>query len=98
MLVEGLQKTNKAAPLAASGLKQLPITKFCLVPSGLGLREDERLPDGSLNRVHVIQKYSARCKRAAYTARCTSSDLLLQHQPDVRHRRRGVKPRLSSRQ
>ena len=94
MLVEGLQKTNKAQPLAASGLKQLPIKTFCLVPSGLGLREDERLPDGSLNRVHVIQKYSARCRRAAYPARC-ASDFLLQHQQDVRHRRRGVKPRLS---
>ena len=95
MLVEGLQKTNKAQPLAASGLKQLPITKFCLVPSGLGLREDERLPDGSLNREHVIQKYSARCRRAAYPARCASSNFPLQHQSDVRHRRRGVEPRLS---
>jgi hypothetical protein len=87
MLIEGLQKTNKTIPLAASGHKQIPITKFVLVPSGLGLREDERLPGGSLNREHVIQKYSTRCRRAAYPARRTSSNFPSQHQPDVRHRR-----------
>ena len=39
MLVEGLQKTNKSLPPTASGRKHMPITKFVLVPSGLGLRE-----------------------------------------------------------
>ena len=90
MLTEALKKSNESAPRDASGKKQGAVLKYVIVPTGLGSCQDEKLPDGSLNRVRIIEKFRTRCcQRArcvfvlfsyalAASTKCTVSPLLLQ--------------------
>jgi hypothetical protein len=61
MLTDALKKVNESAPRDANGKKQATVLKYVVVPTGLGLADDEKLPDGCLNRARIIEKFKSRC-------------------------------------
>ena len=60
MLTDALKEANKSAPRDATGKKQATVLKYVIVPTGIGLSEDEKLPDGSLNRARIVEKFKNR--------------------------------------
>ena len=62
MLTDALKKANESAPRDATGKKQATVLKYVIVPTGIGLSEDEKLPDGSLNRARIVEKFKNRCR------------------------------------
>ncbi len=61
MLTDALKKANESAPRDSTGKKQATVLKYVIVPTGIGLSEDEKLPDGSLNRARIVEKFKNRC-------------------------------------
>ena len=64
MLTDALQKVNESAPRDTNGNKQGVVLKYVIVPTGLGLVDDEKLHGGFVNRARVIEKYKSRCLAA----------------------------------
>jgi hypothetical protein len=60
MLTEALKVVNESAPRDANGRKQGAVLKYVVVPTGLGLCDDEKLPDGGLNRARIVDKFKSR--------------------------------------
>ncbi len=61
MLSYALKKANESAPRDSTGKTQATVLKYVIVPTGIGLSEDEKLPDGSLNRARIVEKFKDRC-------------------------------------
>jgi hypothetical protein len=90
MLTDALKKVNESSPRDANGKKQATVLKYVIVPTGIGLSDDEKLPDGTLNRARVVEKFKNRCLQSvlfleliffaevfAASTRCTVSLRLL---------------------
>lgn len=61
MLTDALKKVNESAPRDTNGNKQGVVLKYVIVPTGLGLVDDEKLHGGFVNRARIIEKYKSRC-------------------------------------
>jgi hypothetical protein len=66
MLTDALKKVNESSPRDANGKKQATVLKYVIVPTGIGLSHDEKLPDGNLNRARIVEKFKNRCLRRVF--------------------------------
>jgi hypothetical protein len=71
MLTDALKKVNETAPRDANGKKQGAVLKYVIVPTGLGVCQDEQLADGCLNRARIVEKFRSRyCQRLCTQRLC----------------------------